>query len=121
MAFKQLVLLSHTCSVGGIVRPGATENKSGTAGTRTQNQRIMSHRGYRISCEEYAVSAASAADGAANYLQVRPDDDLRLARLIDVWPGLSEETRDAICRLAGFDTDELSNSFAAPHGNGVLR
>ena len=26
----------------GIVRPGASENESGTAGTRTQNQRIMS-------------------------------------------------------------------------------
>ena len=28
--------------LGGIVRPGASENESGTAGIRTQNQRIMS-------------------------------------------------------------------------------
>ena len=88
------------------MRPAANENESGTAGTRTQNQRIMSHRGSGTLPEEIAVSARSAAHCAANCSSSPADDDPRLLELIDAWPTLLEDTRDAIAKLVGLPPDD---------------
>ena len=50
--------------------------------------------------------------------------DLRLARLIEVWPMLSEETRDAIATLVGddsHDVDDLNDVAVAPAGEAGAR
>ncbi len=47
-------------------------------------------------------------------------NDPRLARLIEVWPMLSEETRDAITRLTGISPDDRNHSMA-PAGEEVPR
>ena len=63
-------------------------------------------------------AAKSGAVGAENdALDV--SDDPRLLRLIDAWPRLSEETRDAITRLAGDDVEDLGDVAATPDGETV--
>ena len=65
--------------------------------------------------------AHSGARGDAN--AILADDDPRLLRLIDAWPTLSEDTRDAIARLATGpdDTDDLDDVTAAPDVKPVSR
>ena len=88
------------------MRLSANESEIGTAGTRTQNQRIMSQRGSHTFPEEIAISAPSAAHCAANDTQSSAGDDPRLLALIDAWPTLSDDARDAIVRLAGLGPDD---------------
>ena len=95
--------------LGGIVRPGATESESGTAGTRTQNQRIMSQRESDVFPGKIAVSAPSAGHCAASRFRSLVEGDPRLIRLLDAWPMLSENTRDAIARLAADDPDDADD------------
>ena len=103
------------------MRVSASENESGTAGTRTQNQRIMSRREEGTFPEEIAVSAPSAVDGAVVCSQSRSDDDVRLRLLIDAWLTLSEETRDAIARLVGDDSHDVDDVTVAPAGEAGAR
>ena len=62
--------------------------------------------------------AESGAVGDENGILTVPDDP-RLLWLIDAWPGLSEETRDAIARLAGDDVDDLAGVTATPDREAV--
>ena len=48
-------------------------------------------------------------------------NDWRLARLIEVWPMLSEETRDAIARLVGDDSHDVDDVTVAPAGEAGAR
>ena len=59
--------------------------------------------------------AESGAVGDENGVLTVPDDP-RLLWLIDAWPGLSEETRDAIARLVGDDVEDLDDVTATPDG-----
>lgn len=71
----------------------------------------------------YALRHASRmANGASDGAWIAQSglDDLRLARLIEVWPMLSEETRDAITRLTGISPDDRNHSMA-PAGEEVPR
>ena len=63
-------------------------------------------------------AAKSGAVGAENdALDV--SDDPRLLGLIDAWAGLSEETRDAMARLAGNDVEDVYDVTATPTGEAV--
>ena len=62
--------------------------------------------------------AESGAVGDENGVLTVPDDP-RLLVVIDAWPGLSEETRDAIARLAGDDVEDLDDVTATPDGEAV--
>ena len=53
-------------------------------------------------------SVANGASGGAVNARDRVTDP-RLTRLIEVWPMLSEETREAIARLVGYDVDDLND------------
>ncbi len=46
---------------------------------------------------------------------------MRLARLIEVWPMLAEETRDAIARLVGDDFHDIDDVTVAPAGEAWAR
>ena len=73
---------------------------------------------------ENAVSARSAAHCAANCSRSLSDDDPRLLALIDAWPKLSDDARDAIVRLAGFapdDAGDLDDVAATLAGKAVSR
>lgn len=97
--------------------------ENGTAGTRTPNQRIMSHRGTRTFLEDNAKTTQSAADGAANFSQ-RPADDHRLLGVIEVWPVLAEDVKRAILRLSKLvsdDTHDVDDETAPLAGEAVSR
>ena len=84
----------------------------------------MSQRGSDAFPEEIAISTQSAADGAANRFRSLVADDLRLLRLIDAWPALPEDTRDAIVRLAGCGPDgagDLDDVAVTPARKAVSR
>ena len=80
----------------------------------------MSHRGSGTFPEDKAKTTTSAADGAANFPQ-RPSDDLRLLGLIDAWPMLSEDARDAVARLVGDDSHDIDDVTAVAGGKAVSR
>ena len=67
--------------------------------------------------------AHSGARGDANAI-LADQDDPRLLGLIDAWPTLSEDARDAVARLVGLRPDDLNDvddlTPAMAHGEGVL-
>ena len=81
----------------------------------------MSRREDSTFPEEIAVSAQSAVDGAVVCSQSRSDDDVRLRLLIDAWPMLSDETRDAIARLVGDDFNDVDDVTVALAGEAGAR
>ncbi len=87
---------------------------NGTAGIRTQNQRIMSHRGTDVSPEEIAVSTPRAADGAAICFQ--DIDDRRLTWIKSSWPILADDVKAEIARLTGYVVDNLTMTPAGDGG-----
>lgn len=64
--------------------------------------------------------AESGAVGAEIGVLSIPDDP-RLLGLIDAWPMLSEETRDAIARLVGDDFHDVDDVTVAPAGEAGTR
>jgi hypothetical protein len=74
----------------------------------------MSPRGDAVSPEEIAISAPSAADGAAIRFQSPGADDPRLRWLNDAWPGLLDDVQAEILKLAGFDPDDDGSAKALP-------
>jgi len=67
-----------------------------------------------------AVSQQGGAESGAVGVIAVPDDP-RLLALIDAWPMLPEDARDAIARLAGIAPDDPDGVTAAPHGKEVSR
>jgi hypothetical protein len=66
-----------------------------TTGTFAGNSATSDER----AAKSGAISARSRATGVEHVGEDRPGIDPRLARLIDAWDTLDEETRDAIIAL----------------------
>ena len=81
----------------------------------------MSRRGSGPFPEDNAKTTPSAVDGAVVCSQSCSDDDVRLRLLVDAWPMLSDETRDAITRLVdddSHDVDDLNDVAVTMAGEG---
>lgn len=67
--------------------------------------------------------AHSGARGDVNAI-LADQDDPRLAWLIDAWPTMSDDARDAVARLAGLRPDDLNDvgdlTPVLTHVEGVL-
>lgn len=79
---------------------------------------------FQNQCDEHELqlcdtsrAAQSGAVGAANEVLSVPDDP-RLLALIDTWPTLPDDARDAIVRLAGLCHDDV---VSMPAGKVVSR
>ena len=86
--------------------------------TRVRSDFLNGQTGNDLQATASRRAAKSGAVGAQNEVPSVPDDP-RLLWLIDAWPGLSEETRDAIARLAGDDVDDLAGVTATPDREAV--
>ena len=88
--------------------------------TRTRNGFLNSDAGNNLQETDSARAAQAGAVGAENGALSIPDDP-RLLAVIDAWPMLSEDTRDAIARRAGFDPDDADNVMVTSAGKVVSR
>lgn len=76
--------------------------------TRTRNGFLNCDAGNELQQTDSARAAQSGAVGAENDVVSVPDDP-RLLGVIDAWPTLSEDARDAVARLAGLRPDDVDD------------
>ena len=83
----------------------------------------MSQRGSGTFPENNAISTPSAAHCAANDARSTAGDDHRLSWLIDAWQTLSDDTRDAMVRLAAGpgEADDRGDVAVTPAVQAVSR
>ena len=73
----------------------------------------------KVGCRNKTGAHSGARDDADAILAAQ--DDSRLLAVIDAWPMLSEETRDAIAKLAGNDSDDVDDVAVTSAGKVVSR
>ena len=69
----------------------------------------MTPRGFEL-VQESSGNSQDSNEGDSLSDSLGHVSDSRLARLIEVWPGLSADARDAILALAGCDATALTDS-----------
>ncbi len=89
------------------------DQQSKTYPTRTGSDCLNGDASNELREADFLSAANSGAVEAENGA-----DDPRLVWLIEVWPMLSDDVRDAIAMLAGQD---FNNMTAMPHGEEVLQ
>ena len=82
---------------------------TGADGNRSVRQNEWQGNGL---CDSAPLSAANSGAVEAE----TGEDDPRLAWLVDAWPMLSDDARDAIASLSGFVVDDLSSEMSLGDG-----
>lgn len=99
------------------------DNDGGQAGVDGNRNDFQNHGGgHELQLGVTDRAAQSGAVGAEIEVLSVPDDP-RLLALIDAWPTLSDDARDAAARLAGISLDDADNQnhSMAPAGEAVPR